>query len=296
MAFKYWKILSAISSRFILTVHGFLLVWQVVVVKKNTHYWMLLIGLLLLYLEIVVTLTVTRKGEWKWFSPMVFLYLTSAIPSVFFLELHFLEIRALMVNSTNTEDVIQVLHFVPSFQWLDALEQVMILVLVIGRWLMPKGEISRDQLSELLLTYIGLGADILDILLLIKDPSVDTNWNVAVVALCLFSWATLQFPLVLTQTGSSPTQGAQNEYETQSAPGMKERCASSCCTNEIWSLLIAVGMQDGPFLIFRLYLAIKERMLNEMMIFYICKNILTVSLEIYRIIAVHCVDSKHRNN
>ncbi|XP_069802732.1 transmembrane protein 26-like [Dendropsophus ebraccatus] len=298
MAFKYWKILSAILSRFIFTVHGFLLVWQVVVVKKNTCYWMLLIGLLLLYLEMAVTLTVTRKGEWKWFCPMVFLYLASAIPSVFLLELHFLEIRTIRVNSnsTNAEDDNQVLPFVPINRWLEALEQLMILVLVIGRWLMPKGEISRDQLSELLLIYIGLGADILDILLLIKEPSVDTNWNVTMVALCLFSWATLQFTLVLTQSDSSPVQKAQDEEETQSPPDGKEGCATSCCTNDIWSLLITVGMQDGPFLIFRLYLAIQERMLNEMMIFYICKNILTVSIEIYRIVVVHCADCKPKNS
>lgn len=167
----------------------------------------------------------------------------------------------------------------------------MILVLVIGRWLMPKGEMSRDQLSELLLIYIGLGADILDILLLIKEPSVDTNWIVAIVSLCLFTWATLQFTLVLTQTDSSPTQEVHNEDETQSPPDVKKGCSVSCYTKEIWSLLITVGMQDGPFLIFRLYLAIKESVLNEMMIFFICKNILTVSLEIYRIVVVNCANA-----
>ncbi|XP_075696913.1 transmembrane protein 26-like [Rhinoderma darwinii] len=296
MDIKYWNILSAILSRVILTVHGFLLVWQVVEVKKSTYYWMLLIGLLLLYLEIPV---ITRKGEWKWFSPMMFLYLTSAIPSVFLLELNFLQMRTLMINSTNADYGNQVClwnNFVPSFQWLESLEQVMILVLVIGCWLIPKGEMNRDQLSQLLLIYIGLGADILDILLLIKEPSVETNWNVTIVALCLFSWATLQFTLVLTQLDSSPSQEAQNEEEPQSTPGEKKGCSSSCCTSDIWSLLIAVGMQDGPFLIFRLYLAIKEKVLNEMMIFFICKNMLTVSLEIYRIVVVHCANSKLTNN
>ncbi|XP_071969556.1 transmembrane protein 26-like [Engystomops pustulosus] len=291
MAIKHWKILSAILSRIIFTVHGFLLVWQVVEVKKNTRYWMLLIGLLLLYMEAVVTLTITRKGEWKWFSPMIFLYLTSTIPSVFLLELEFLEMRTLMINSTNAEYAKQVKCFVPSFQWLEALEQVMILVLVIGRWLMPKGEMSREQLSQLLLIYIGLGADILDILLLMKEPAVETNWRVVIVALCLFGWATLQFTLVLTQMSSS-TQESQTIEETMSPPDVKEGCASFSCgtneINEIWSLWITVGMQDGPFLIFRLYLAIKERVLNGMMIFFICKNILTVTIEIYRIVVVRC--------
>ena len=29
------------------------------------------------------------------------------------------------------------------------------LILIIGRWMLPKGELTRDQLSQLLLVYIG---------------------------------------------------------------------------------------------------------------------------------------------
>ena len=42
------------------------------------------------------------------------------------------------------------------------LHQVLLFVLVIGRWLLPKGDITRDQLSQLLLVFIGVGADILE--------------------------------------------------------------------------------------------------------------------------------------
>ncbi|XP_040181827.1 transmembrane protein 26-like [Rana temporaria] len=283
MAVSYRNILLAILSRVIFTVHGFLLVWQVVLVKQNSLYWTLVIGLLLLYMEMALTLTVTRKGEWKWFSPTVFLYLASVIPSIFLLELECLEARTLMSNSsTSIAQVTGVSHFEPTMLWLDELEQVMVLVLVLTRWLMPKGEMSRDQLSQLLLIYIGLGADLLDILLLIKEPSVATNQNVTIVGLSLFSWAVLQFTLVLTQTGSAKPEETENY-------------TYSCCTSEVWSLLVAVIMQDGPFLVFRLYLTINEKVLNEMMIFFICKNILTVFLEVYRIAVIQYEGSKSRN-
>ncbi|XP_073457410.1 transmembrane protein 26-like [Aquarana catesbeiana] len=294
MAVSYWNILLAILSRVIFTIHGFLLVWQVVLVKQNSLYWMLVIGLLLLYMEMVLTLTVTRKGEWKWFSPTVFLYLASVIPSIFLLELECLEARTLMSNSsTSIVQVTGVSQFEPSILWLEALEQVMVLVLVITRWLMPKGEMSRDQLSQLLLIYIGLGADLLDILLLIKEPSVATNQNVTIVGLSLFSWAVTQFTLVLTQTGSAKPEETEND--DPKSPNRSENCVYSCCTSEVWSLLIAVIMQDGPFLVFRLYLTIKEKVLNEMMIFFICKNILTVFLEVYRIAVIQYESSKSRN-
>ncbi|MEE6483861.1 hypothetical protein FKM82_013676 [Ascaphus truei] len=284
-------LLSAIISRIIFTAHGVLLVWRVVDVKKDQHYWLLLIGLTLLYVEMTVTLTHTRKGEWKWFSPMVFLYLCTAIPSIFLLELDLLQVRILLSNSSiSAEDLAEQMNIPKSSQWLEGLEQIMILVLVIGRWLMPKGEMNRDQLSQLLLVYIGLGADIIDILQIFKEPTVATDCNITIVGLALFSWALLQFTMVLTQTESSESSSADIFH-----PDKHESGDSSWCTNDVWSLIITVGMQDGPFLIYRLYLMIKKGVQNEMMIFFACKNMLTVMIEIYRIAVVQCARNHHRN-
>lgn len=46
--------------------------------------------------------------------------------------------------------------------WSIALQQALLFVLILGRWLLPKGELTRDQLSQLLLVYIGIAADILE--------------------------------------------------------------------------------------------------------------------------------------
>jgi len=40
-----------------------------------------------------------------------------------------------------------------------AIEIGMLGALVVGRWLLPRGDLTRDQLSALLLTFIGNGAD-----------------------------------------------------------------------------------------------------------------------------------------
>lgn len=170
--------------------------------------------------------------------------------------------------------------------WVAGLEQTMLIVLVLGRWLMPKGDMSRDQLSQLLMVYVGLGADILDIFDTFKEPEVQTNRAVVIIGLALFSWALMQFPLVLTQTKSSlgkPLQGDPGAVcpDAPAAP-------TSCCSSEVWSLLLTVGLQDGPFLIYRLYLMAQEQVLNQLMIFFTCKNILIVLLELYRIFVVQC--------
>lgn len=47
--------------------------------------------------------------------------------------------------------------------WTLGLHQTFLLMLIIGRWLLPiGGTITRDQLSELLLMFVGTAADILE--------------------------------------------------------------------------------------------------------------------------------------
>lgn len=47
--------------------------------------------------------------------------------------------------------------------WTLGLHQTFLLLLIIGRWLLPiGGEITRDQLSQLLLMFVGTAADILE--------------------------------------------------------------------------------------------------------------------------------------
>lgn len=171
--------------------------------------------------------------------------------------------------------------------WAAGLEQTMLIVLVLGRWLMPKGDMSRDQLSQLLMVYVGLGADILDIFDTFKEPEVKTNRTVILAGLSLFTWALMQFPLVLTQTSHAKAQrgtdGGASDLDGQAGDRW-----TSCCSSEVWSLLLTVGLQDGPFLVYRLYLMVQEKVLNQLMIFFTCKNILVVLLEIYRILVVQC--------
>ncbi|XP_016093917.1 transmembrane protein 26-like [Sinocyclocheilus grahami] len=285
------NILLALLSRFLFAVHGILTVWRVVEVTGQPSYWLLLTGVALLGVEMTITIKYTRNAEWKWFSPMVFLYLSTVIPSVWFLELNLLQSNLPINSSTNSDP--QFFSQIPLTMglaeldpenWVEALEQTMLIVLVLGRWLMPKGDMSRDQLSQLLMVYVGLGADILDIFDTFKEPQVKTKQAVIIVGLSLFSWALMQFPLVLTQT-SRPK--VQVEVQSETAQPGQVGWTVSCCSSEVWSLLLTVGLQDGPFLIYRLYLMIRENVLNQLMIFFTCKNILIVLLEVYRICVVH---------
>ena len=41
-------------------------------------------------------------------------------------------------------------------QWTRILEQLVLFVLILGRLLLPKGKLSRDQFSQLMLVYLGM--------------------------------------------------------------------------------------------------------------------------------------------
>ena len=53
--------------------------------------------------------------------------------------------------------------------WSLLLNQSMMILLIIARWLMPKGDLSRDQLSALLLYYLGTASDIVDFFSVLSD-------------------------------------------------------------------------------------------------------------------------------
>ena len=83
------------------------------------------------------------------------------------------------------------------------MEQALVLILVIGRWLLPKGDITRDQLSQLLLSYIGTAADIMEFTEIIKDdirrrnPEMLQNKHFVNAIFLLWSVSLFQFSLTI---------------------------------------------------------------------------------------------------
>lgn len=46
------------------------------------------------------------------------------------------------------------------------------LIIILSRWLLPRGSITRDQLSLLLLEYVAIAADILELFEAFEDEQV----------------------------------------------------------------------------------------------------------------------------
>ena len=170
----------------------------------------------------------------------------------------------------------------PSDQWLQFLEQGMMLVLIFARWLFPKGELSRSELSQLLLLYLGLAGDIVDFFQIFDSDRILKDVPFVYSVLGAWSWSLLQFTIALTVT----RQRARTSQISRSA-----RCCS-CMDNEAWSLWVVIILQDGPFLSLRLYAIIMHNVQSYSNFFFTSKNIIVILLQLYRFVAIVTEDNK----
>lgn len=289
---------KGLIARLIFCVHCIMVIWRVTDVYDEPIYYCMLAPIPLLLIELIVTIKCTETGEWKWFCPSVFLYLTAVVPGLWLLQFNLYnqredariangweECENEIFNATGLSEVqgVSIPLALSDDRWVLGLEQIMLCLLIIGRWLLPKGSLTRDQLSQLLLVYIGMAADILEFSIEgLKEPVVICNLLLIVITLVIWSVALLQFSLVLTSVAAPKVRNFANKTHS------KPFCGGCCCANEIWSLWITLLMQDGPFLAMRLYLMLNFNIVNQMMLFFTCKNVMVIALQLYRMCIVCC--------
>uniref|UniRef100_A0A8D2AXH7 Transmembrane protein 26 n=1 Tax=Sciurus vulgaris TaxID=55149 RepID=A0A8D2AXH7_SCIVU len=302
-------LLNALATRLLFVLHSLVGVWRVTEVKREPRYWLLALLNLLLFLETVLTLKFKRGRGYKWFSPAIFLYLINIVPSLWRLEMHHetqhcdLQSEGLSQNITRREDtdhtlmskeqingvddIIQTakvfvnnLSTVCETVWTLGLHQTFLLMLIIGRWLLPiGGTITRDQLSELLLMFVGTAADILEFTSeTLGLNSVRNNPALVCVILVIWTWSMLQFPLDLAvQHVVCPLSVTARGFVSLFF------CQYSA---DLWNIGISIFIQDGPFLIVRLILMTYFKVINQMLVFFAVKNFLVVVLHLYRLVVL----------
>ncbi|XP_069117865.1 transmembrane protein 26-like [Argopecten irradians] len=298
-------IIRALLVRVLFAAHGVIAIWRLFMVIRKTWCWYLTAALGGLLIETIITLTKKRGKEWKWFCPSVFFYLGSVVPAIWFLELHEMEERIAFrernamtnstilhhheaVNRTNKEDLsvniegleITIPLAIPANLWLRILEQFLLLMLIVGRWLLPKGSLSHDQLSQLLLVYVGTAADIVEFYEAFSEELVMYNRLLCYIILGIWTLSLLQFTLVLTATR------ARRDQSGVPASALADTEKVGCCNPEIYGIVTSIFMQDCPFLVVRLLLIFKYRVISYTNMFFTSKNSLVIVLLLYRVIVV----------
>ncbi|XP_032807916.2 transmembrane protein 26 [Petromyzon marinus] len=168
--------------------------------------------------------------------------------------------------------------------WILCIHQMLLLLLIIGRWLLPTGtEVSREKLSQLLLEFIGTAGDILEFKTeTMQDSVVRCNRPLFYCIMAVWTWSLMQFPLVIKVHQALP--GSQEQ-----APARGWRTLVRVYSTDLWAIVISVFIQDGPFLVVRLLLLIHFGVLDQMqmLIFFTIKNVLVLMLQAYRLVVIY---------
>ncbi|KAK3595606.1 hypothetical protein CHS0354_009567, partial [Potamilus streckersoni] len=114
-------------------------------------------------------------------------------------------------------------------------EESMLILIIVCRWLMPRGHLNRNGLSQLLLMYLGICADIIDFSEYFEYRNVPSNKTFAYTILGVWTWCLMQFTLVVTSASLAPRD-------------TKDICMK-IDLSDIFSLMMVLFMQDGHFLI-----------------------------------------------
>ena len=178
--------------------------------------------------------------------------------------------------------------------WVIIMEQLFLYLMILGRWVLPRGEISRNELSQLLFVFIGIASDITELFALFEENKVRENTGLTYAILCVWTVSLLQFTFVLTSTHSP--RKTRMGFQTDDEPEVDEDepqpgCLKSFFQTEVWSICVNFLFQDGPYLTVRMYTMVAFQLLTYSIIFFTAKNALLVMLLVYRL-CVLCCDKK----
>jgi len=286
-------IFFAILVRLILGGFSAFMVWLCVHQTNNEIYYFLNISIGLIIAEGVYTI-IKRKGqERKWICLCFIAYLLSAVPPLWILKLD---------NLDKFDDLYSTVQISGAAAGISAnveldldttvaiAEQCLLFLLILGRWLLPRGKITRDQLSQLLFVFIGMACDIMEIFQLFEEQEVSNNRLMSYLVLGVWTLSLFQFSLVLTMSKSPKKHKVATDQKGDGATGDtssgKVGCLGRLVYTEIWSLIVTCLAQEGPFLFVRTYTIYKYNIVNYSIIFFLCKNVLVVMLLVYRFIVL----------
>lgn len=300
-----FDLIRSIIIRLVFCVHLLVAVGLVCYVKNELWYLVNSVGVVFIIIE-WFAITLRHKGkDLAWFSPSYFIYISSIIPPTWFLELENIKNKqnsyaSLIANETNffigienfTDSLAETINDLPIIPLLVLpdtnfamyIEVTMMFIVILGRWIMPKKGITRSELSQLLLVYMSLASDIIDLLSVLQEQKIYTNSHIVYATLSIYSWSLFQFTLNLVAARGRPNITITGEMS--SAKLENETKTKNALNNELINVLITLCMQDLPFFILRTYCVFKFKIVSYLFLFFLFKNSIIFSLQFYRLIAI----------
>ena len=167
-------------------------------------------------------------------------------------------------------------------------EQGLVLLLVLGRWFLPRGKMTRAKLSDMLFAFVGMSMDILEFLqasLAVSAISCDKSKSMFILFLTVVSLTQFTFDLDLfigMYSMRKRRNKAKNDTEGEELGKLKTLLKNP----EVRTILMTVFLQDFPFFCYRLYLLTffsHDEDALQSLLFFMLKNVLVLALQGYRL-------------
>ncbi|WAR25513.1 TMM26-like protein [Mya arenaria] len=291
---KYRKVFRAVLARTLLIGHACVSVYTAA--KVDARYnGIYALCIPLFFLETATVLYFRYGCEWKRICTAFVSYLLTMIPVLWILRLNDISVAMTspaqnvtgnQLNTSAPQQSFDVTLFGNKSMFADVfrgerltslLEQSMMILLIICRWLLPRGRIDRNSLSQLLIMYSAISADILDFSDTVTRDEVMRHPFFRYGVLGVWSLSLVQFVVVITTAFTFRRKQRLPVLGTDAGRGDD----GSEDKSEVLSILMVFFMQDGPFLVARVYM-VYLGVVDYMILFFTLKNLLTLVLGLYR--------------
>ncbi|XP_061191531.1 transmembrane protein 26-like [Saccostrea echinata] len=303
---------KAIGVRLMFLLHCLLAVSRVSMILNESKFWIYSLGFLPGILEGIHAVYFRKGLEHKWISLGTLLFICLDIVPIWIMELDRADrllskrsgtssIKISSKNSTNGTYVTTTAMetnrnepFYGDFIQLDndvfvfAIEQSFLLVMIIGRWTLPKGQMSRDKLSNLLLVLIGKACDMTDFFTLFSHKAVVEDRSFTFVVLVVWSISVFQFPISFTEYRDENL--VITVHRDKRYMQIIVKTLNVCLKTEIWSIVASILMQEFPFLVCRSYAVGSLGIVDDTIIFFLFKNSLIITMYMYRLVSL-CLET-----
>ncbi|XP_062594360.1 transmembrane protein 26-like [Saccostrea cucullata] len=320
---RHLLLAKAIGVRLMFLLHCLLAISRVSTILNEPKFWIYSLGFLPAILEGIHAAYIRKGMEHKWVSLGTLLFICLDIVPIWIMELDRADRRSrtssdrtttktsangtstTTTNTTNTTTTattmtpttvvtVRTQAFYDDFLNLDndvfvfAIEQSFLLVMIIGRWTLPKGQMSRDKLSNLLLVLIGKACDMTDFFTLFSHKAVVEDRSFTFVVLVVWSISVFQFPISFTEYRDE--NFVISIHRDKRYMQVIVKTLNVCLKTEIWSILASIMMQELPFLVCRSYAVGALGIVDDSIIFFLFKNSMIIMMYMYRLVSL-CLET-----
>lgn len=164
--------------------------------------------------------------------------------------------------------------------WIVMIQESLVYLIVFGRWILPRANVSRKDLSDLLLEYLAMASDIMELYALFDEDAVQQDLGITYAILTVWSISFMQFIPILVHKQKKGGKLSSRALKIQRTCGEHFPEVVVTCTS--------ILLQDAPFLCLRLYIVIQFRLVTYSLVFFAVKNVVSNLLLFYRL-TVLCV-------